>query len=161
MRARHLKQSVHERPTGTGCGWRTPVSALPCPPMPFVRHNNPADLLAGLDALLAAPGDQLLLFFGSEDPESGSSWCPDCVTADPVLRAAIHQVGPQTPCHECPVGVRSAWKQVDDHPYRLHPRLRVARIPTLVRFRDGCEIGRLLEADCADPAVVAAFLADG
>lgn len=129
--------------------------------MPFVRHNDPVDCIAGLDPLLDAPGEAWFLFFGSEDPDSGTSWCPDCVTADPVLRAAIHRLGPQTPCHECPVGLRSAWKQVDDHPYRQHPRLRVARIPTLIRFRDGREIGRLVEADCADPAVVAAFLAGG
>lgn len=127
--------------------------------MSFVRIATPDDLLASLDATLAEPGERLFLFFGSEDPETGQSWCPDCVTADPVLRAAIHRRLAGVTCHECPVGPRSAWKQAPQHPYRIHPRLRVARIPTLVRFRDGCEVGRLVEADCADPAVVEAFLA--
>ena len=104
-------------------------------------------------------GEALLLFFGSEDPQTGESWCPDCVTADPVLRAAIVRDRPDLTLYECPVGVRSAWKNVPGHPYRVHPELRVARIPTLIRWRDGCEVGRLIEADCADPAVVAAFVA--
>lgn len=129
--------------------------------MPFVRAPAPSDLLTDLDALLAEPGDRLLLFFGSEAEDTGASWCPDCVTADPVLRLAIHTQAPGVTCHECPVGERAAWKGVADHPYRIHPRLRVARIPTLIRFRDGCEIGRLVEADCADPATVAAFLGSG
>jgi hypothetical protein len=128
--------------------------------MPFARFPEPSALMAGLDELLAQPGEQLLLFFGSEDPETGDSWCADCVTADPVLRAAIHRLRPAVTCHECPVGVRSDWKQVADHPYRVHGRLRVARIPTLIRFVDGCEVGRLVEVDCSEPTVVEAFLQD-
>lgn len=126
--------------------------------MAFVRAATPDDLMATLDADLAAPGEHLYLFFGSEDPETGASWCPDCVTADPVLRAAIARVAAAAVCHECPVGLRSSWKLVAEHPYRVHPRLRVARIPTLVRFVNGCEVGRLVEADCADQTVVEAFL---
>ena len=37
--------------------------------------------------------------------------------------------------------------------------LRLARIPTLIRFAGGCEVGRLVEADCGKPAAVEAFLA--
>jgi len=142
------------------CGWHRSPGSLPSPPMPFTRHAEPAALLTSLDATLAPPGEVLLLFFGSEDPDSGESWCPDCVTADPVLRAAIKRLRPDAPCLECPVGVRSAWKQVADHSYRLHPRLRVQRIPTLIHFINGCEVGRLVEGDCADPDAVAAFLAE-
>ena len=78
--------------------------------------------------------------------------------ADPVLRAACVRLRPDLPLHECPVGQRSAWKNVADHPYRLHPALRLARIPTLIRFAGGCEIGRLVEADCGNAAAVEAFL---
>lgn len=126
--------------------------------MPFVRCPTPADAQSALERVVQARGDALFLFFGSPDPATGASWCPDCVTADPVLRAAIHRERPDLTLYECPVGLRSAWKGVPDHPYRLHPDLRVARIPTLIRFVRGCEIGRLVEADCASPDVVAAFL---
>lgn len=126
--------------------------------MPIVRCPTPADLAERLQGLIVGQQAGLLLFFGSEDPETGVSWCPDCVTADPVLRAAIAKQRPDLTLFECPVGLRSAWKQVPDHPYRVHPDLRVARIPTLIRFERGCEIARLVEADCAVPEAVQAFL---
>lgn len=127
--------------------------------MPIVRCASPADLDPVLDRVRRDAGSALLLFFGSEDPETGQSWCVDCVTADPILRAACVRLRPELTLHECPVGPRSGWKNVSDHPYRLHPALRLARIPTLIRFAAGCEIGRLVEADCGKPAVVEAFLA--
>ena len=126
--------------------------------MPIVRLASPADLGPVLDRVRREAGEALLLFFGSEDPETGESWCADCVTADPILRAACVRLRPDLALHECPVGPRSAWKNVADHPYRLHPALRLARIPTLIRFTGGCEIGRLVEADCGNPAAVEAFL---
>jgi hypothetical protein len=127
--------------------------------MPIARCATPTEVESVLTSLQRDRGDALLLFFGSEDPETGASWCPDCVTADPVLRAACVRLRPELTLHECPVGARSAWKNVADHPYRLHPALRIARIPTLLRFAAGCERGRLVEADCRDPAAVEAFLA--
>jgi hypothetical protein len=127
--------------------------------MPFVRCPEPADAAAAVDALRTAAGDGLFLFFGSEDPGTGASWCKDCVVADPVLRRTIALHAKTLTTWECPVGARADWKGVAGHPYRVHPAFRIERIPTLVRFRAGCEIGRLVEADCADPARVAAFLA--
>ena len=126
--------------------------------MPFVRCPTPVDSQASLDRVLAAQGDALFLFFGAEDPVTGQSWCPDCVTADPVLRATIAANAPGLPVYECPVGARSAWKGIMDHPYRIHPVFHLQRIPTLIRFRGGIDIGRLVEAPCSDRAAVAAFL---
>lgn len=140
------------------CGFRRGGVAYGAP-MPIVRCASPAELDPIIDRLRGEAGAGLLLFFGSEDPATGESWCPDCVTADPVLRAACARLRPELTLYECPVGPRSAWKNVPDHPYRLHPALRLARIPTLIRFAGGCEIGRLVEADCGKPAAVEAFLA--
>ncbi len=126
--------------------------------MPFVRCPNPADAAAALAEVVAARGDALFLFFGSPDPLTGASWCPDCVTADPVLRATIRATAPGLTVYECPVGARSAWKGCLDHPYRVHPAFHVARIPTLIRFRAGLDIGRLVEAPCADRDAVQAFV---
>ncbi len=126
--------------------------------MPIVRCAEPTDAAAALAALIARGGGALFLFFGREDPQTGSSWCPDCVTADPVLRRACTSLRPDLVLHECPVGERSAWKNVPGHPYRLHPVWRLQRIPTLVLIDGGCERGRLVEADCARREVVEAFL---
>jgi hypothetical protein len=80
------------------------------------------------------------------------------VTADPVLRAACSRIRPDLTLYECPVGERSEWKDQPAHPYRLHPQWHLERIPTLVLIEQGCEQGRLGEADCQDPRVVEAFL---
>ena len=126
--------------------------------MPIVRCATPADAEAALAGVVAAQGSALFLFFGAEDPQTGESWCPDCVTADPVLRRTISARRPDLTLYECPVGQRSEWKNHPEHPYRLHPLFRVARIPTLVSLADGIETGRLVEGDCAVTATVEAFL---
>ena len=44
-----------------------------------------------------AGGDVFVLFSGSKD-ESGASWCPDCVTADPVVKVNKCEEKPPVPC---------------------------------------------------------------
>jgi len=126
--------------------------------MPILRCATPAEAALVADALIARQGSALFLFFGAEDPQTGESWCPDCVTADPILRRTIAVARKDLALYECPVGQRSEWKNQPTHPYRLHPLFRVARIPTLVFIENGVERGRLVEADCAQVAVVEAFL---
>ena len=127
--------------------------------MPIVRCPLPSDAQSAIARLRGQAGSGLFLFFGSEDPGTGASWCPDCVTADPVLRAACVRLRPELTLYECPVGLRSDWKGRSEHPYRIDPDFRIARIPTLILMVDGLERGRLVEADCAQPSVVEAFLA--
>lgn len=126
--------------------------------MPIRRLATPADVAASLATATAGSESALYLFFGSEDPATGESWCPDCVIADPVLRRACTILRPDLVLYECPVGARSAWKNQPEHPFRLHPLIRLARIPTLLFLERGLERGRLVEADCAKPAVVEASL---
>ncbi len=126
--------------------------------MPIVRCATPVEAAAAVAQVTATQGSGLFVFFGADDPQTGESWCPDCVTADPVLRRTITRMRPDLTLYECPIGQRSEWKNRPEHPYRLHPLLRLARIPTLVFFFEGVERGRLVEADCAQPDVVAAFL---
>ncbi|MBA2482252.1 MAG: DUF953 domain-containing protein [Planctomycetes bacterium] len=126
--------------------------------MAIVRCPAPPDAQAALAGVLERQGSALFLFFGSEDPATGQSWCPDCVTADPVLRRACNDLSPGTPVFECPVGPRSEWKNRPEHPYRVHPAFHVERIPTLILLERGCETGRLVEGDCSSPERVRAFL---
>lgn len=127
--------------------------------MPFHRCPTPADTQAALETLANQGSEAIFLFFGSEQTATGASWCPDCVTADPVLRAALARLRPDLTVHECPVGERADWKGRMEHPYRVHPLFRVARIPTVIRIAGPAEVARLVEAECADPARLAAFLA--
>ena len=127
--------------------------------MPFRRCPTPADAIAAYDRTVAEAGTALFLVFGSADPQTGESWCADCQVADPILRAAIHRARSGLITYECPVGQRSEWKNQPQHPLRTHAGLQIARIPTLVLIEGGIETGRLVEADCARPESVAAFLA--
>src|SRR5580698_6696454 len=77
--------------------------------MPMVRCPTPADAAEAIERLRATREAGVFLFFGSEDPQSAESWCPDCVTADPVLRAAIRRLRPDLTVYECPVGERAQW----------------------------------------------------
>ncbi len=127
--------------------------------MPFVRCPSPDDAATAWEQVARARTTAAFLVFGAEQPDTGASWCPDCVVADPVLRAGIARQRPELTVYECPVASRADWKGNADHPYRRHPGLRIARIPSLVLVVDGVERGRLVEADCARPEAVAAFLA--
>lgn len=118
--------------------------------MKITRLPDPA----AFDTFVPEPEDALLfyVFFGSEVPETGESWCPDCVMADPVIRATLSRITAR-PVHlvECPVGDRASYKGRADHPYRVHPHIRLQRIPTVVRVERGREVGRLVEGECLDP----------
>jgi hypothetical protein len=126
--------------------------------MPIQRCATPEELAPVLDQLARTRGSALLLCFGSEDPATGASWCQDCITADPVLRSACSRLRPELTLYECPVGPRSAWRGQPNHPYRQHALLHLQRIPTLILIEQGCERGRLVEGDCAQPDLVRAFL---
>jgi hypothetical protein len=126
--------------------------------MPFIRCATAEEATAAIATVQAKASDALFLFFGSEDPGTGQSWCPDCVTADPVLRRACRELRPDLTVYECPVGLRGDWKGRPEHPLRIHPFFRLQRIPTLVQVERGCERGRLVEADCAKPEMLKAFL---
>lgn len=126
--------------------------------MAIKRCATPEELETVWKTLSAEQGSALFAFFGSEDPGTGESWCKDCVTADPIMRALCTQLRPELTLYECPVGERSEWKDQADHPYRVHPQWHLERIPTLILIEQGCERGRLGEADCQDPDLVKAFL---
>jgi hypothetical protein len=126
--------------------------------MQITRLHTPAEFDAFAAALPAGSGTPdeapllFLLFFGSEVEETGASWCPDCVMADPVIRGTLSLIT-RRPVHlvECPVGSRAEYKGNAAHPYRRDPRVRLERIPTLIRWSRTGELGRLVEGACLDP----------
>jgi hypothetical protein len=125
--------------------------------MRILRLPDPAAFQAFADTHAAAPGDALvfLLFFGSETPETGESWCPDCVMADPVIRGTLATITRhEVLLVECPVGLRADYKGNPTHPYRTDPRVALQRIPTLIRWSGVRELGRLVEGECLEPTAL-------
>jgi hypothetical protein len=77
--------------------------------MKLVRVQATADFDEVVATTVAqAPGPVFVVLFGSATPETGESWCEDCVIADPLIRTAIKGV-PQSTLIECPVGQRAEY----------------------------------------------------
>ena len=124
----------------------------------FNDYNEGADFLFGIPERHESA---LCLFFGTEDEGTGQSWCPDCVIACPVARCLCRQLRPELPLYEFSVGTLMEWRYARFiHPFKGNRVVRVTNVPTLIRFRDGVEVGRLVEGECADEARLTQFLAD-
>ncbi|KAI8928949.1 hypothetical protein BC831DRAFT_446526 [Entophlyctis helioformis] len=126
--------------------------------MKIIRVNDAAKFDAVLaETLAAAPGRVFGLFFGTEEPSTGNSWCPDCVIADPLVRKAIGTVANST-LIEAPAGLRSEYRA--NNPYRNHPEVKLVAVPTLVEFTPaGKRKQALIEAECARQDLLDTFIA--
>uniref|UniRef100_A0A914XKV0 Thioredoxin domain-containing protein 17 n=2 Tax=Plectus sambesii TaxID=2011161 RepID=A0A914XKV0_9BILA len=73
-----------------------------------------------------------VLFTGSKD-SSGKSWCPDCVTADPVVHASVKEKLSEGVFITCQVGPRDFWKN-QSNPFRTDSKLKITAVPTLIHW---------------------------
>jgi hypothetical protein len=117
----------------------------------------PGDFDAALAAALAAPAPTRVFayFTGEKDASTGVSWCPDCVDAAPIVDAVLAEAAAAGPITllECPVA-RSEYRGVPTHPYRVHGGIKLARIPTLMRWGKKAKTGELVEDACKDADAV-------
>ncbi|KNE71625.1 hypothetical protein AMAG_16183 [Allomyces macrogynus ATCC 38327] len=124
------------------------------------RINDAAEFETTIaEIVAAAPGPVYVVFFGTELPETGESFCPDCVVADPTIRRALlaHANSANLTLVEVPIGDRASWRSADNF-YRAHEQIQLERIPTLIRWTADGAAERLVEDDCADADKLAAFL---
>uniref|UniRef100_A0A0M3HPT3 Thioredoxin domain-containing protein 17 n=1 Tax=Ascaris lumbricoides TaxID=6252 RepID=A0A0M3HPT3_ASCLU len=80
----------------------------------------------------------VILFTGSKD--SGKSWCPDCVAAEPVIAKVIGELSGSNFANEhdirfieCSVGPREYWKDAKN-PFRTDDHFKLSCIPTLIEY---------------------------
>ena len=109
---------------------------------------------------LQSKHDQLFFYFyGNPLQETGQSWCPDCVRADPHIRSTLESVGNDPILVELPVGFRDDWKNNPGHAYREHPDLQIRSVPTLLKWtkEDGFSSYRLEDADCENDDILTQF----
>jgi len=97
-----------------------------------------------------------ILFTGNKDPRTNKSWCPDCVTAEPIIDAAFQMLDHCTVL-ECLVE-REDYKGKPQHPYRVHPKIKLKAIPTLVHWGKVSARAVLVEDQCCDPSLVNDFI---
>merc|ERR1739848_740470 len=93
-------------------------------------------------AEVKAANADLVLFTGAVNPDTGVSWCPDCVSADRVIEKFIENSEyagvSMVKCHV----PRSCWK-APDCVYKNEPSLKLTSVPTLLLWKDNKK--RLIE----------------
>ncbi|CAD5111168.1 DgyrCDS504 [Dimorphilus gyrociliatus] len=110
----------------------------------------------GLDEFLQAVKEHegkknvFALFSGATDPSTGVSWCPDCVTAVPVVEKCMTKAPEGSVYIYCSVGDRSFWKD-QNNGFRKDPRTALKSVPTLLRWGTP---QRLEEGQCANSSLV-------
>jgi hypothetical protein len=98
---------------------------------------------------LAKTGSLFVLFSGSKN-EKGESWCPDCVTAYPVVMDSLKSADEDANFLYVSVGDRAFWKD-PACVFRTAKECKLNSVPTLLKW--GTQ-NRLEEGQCADPALV-------
>lgn len=89
------------------------------------------------------------LFTGSAGSD-GRSWCPDCVTADPIIERNLKHIPADCVFIRCGVGDRAFWKD-QNNVFRKDPKLRLTSVPTLLKYG---QPQQLKEEQCAKDDLV-------
>merc|ERR1712024_161937 len=86
-----------------------------------------------------------VLCTGAQDPETGKSWCQDCVKAEPVIEECITKAKETDVFIVAIVGDRPKWKDPNNE-FRKNPKTMLKSIPTLMKWGTH---ERLSEGECA------------
>ncbi|XP_025092057.1 thioredoxin domain-containing protein 17-like [Pomacea canaliculata] len=98
-------------------------------------------------------GKQVFALFSGSKDANGESWCPDCLTADPVIKDNLKYAPADAILIHCGVGKREFWKD-KENVFRKDPKLLLKCVPTLLKLGTP---QRLEEAQCADENLVQMF----
>ena len=119
-------------------------------------ETNKSNFNSILKYYLKQKKDFLVYIFGDHD-EKGKSWCPDCVIAEPFVKNAIQKIGklePQKEVYFINISVGIYNRDI----YRNDKILKMKRIPTIIYFSQGVEMGRLVEGDMASQENIDSFI---
>jgi thiol-disulfide isomerase/thioredoxin len=116
--------------------------------------SSAADFDAKLSSCeVAANGRQLfVLFTGTKDASTGLSWCSDCVRAEPVIDAALEKADGGCVLLVCTVD-RAPYR-APEYQYRTDPRIKLACVPTLMKWNNGKALLRLNDSQSQSSELV-------
>jgi len=119
--------------------------------MPLLQTAYPTTLSAFYGP--AASPRSFIIYYASIDPATGMMWCPDCrAVEETVKKAFAPSDGPMGLVIY--VGGRAEWKDTNNE-YR---KQGITNVPTIVRIKDGKEVGRLVEGEILDEEKLSAFV---
>ncbi|KAM8768461.1 thioredoxin domain-containing protein 17 [Acanthopagrus latus] len=76
-------------------------------------------------------GKDIFAYFSGDKDAQGKSWCPDCVTAEPVVRGEMTHLPEGSVFIYCQVGQRAYWKDPNND---FKKTLKLTGVPTLLRY---------------------------
>ena len=127
-----------------------------------------ANGLAEFDHLLkealsvsASNGGKVFVLFTGEAGSDGVSWCPDCQDCKPLLKSVFEEAGGAGDVSfiEVPL-IRSEYKGNAEHWARKHASVKLAKIPTLIRWGKVNKVAECVEGECSDAARVRELVLD-
>jgi thiol-disulfide isomerase/thioredoxin len=123
-----------------------------------VYCSDPSQFNATLEKLQSQPDSSLfILFTGTKNPSTGTSWCSDCVRADPIIDSAMEELLTPTTLLVCDVD-REPYKTDKDYIYRVDPRIYLRCVPTLMKWENGkCSL-KLNDTQCQNSDLVKELL---
>ncbi|CAH0604928.1 unnamed protein product [Chrysodeixis includens] len=77
---------------------------------------------------------KVIFYFSGTKLDNGTSWCPDCVEAEPIVKTFMSQLKKDVIFGYVDVGDRPTWKDMNC-PFRTDPRLKLMVIPTIVVWK--------------------------
>jgi len=87
---------------------------------------------AKIAELTGGEGDVFVYFSGSPD-NSGQSWCPDCVTAEPIVTKSLAAAAEDSHFLYVAVGDRTFWKD-QTNIFRTAKETQLKSVPTLIKW---------------------------
>ncbi|CAH2086120.1 unnamed protein product [Euphydryas editha] len=78
-------------------------------------------------------GPPVVFYFSGSKLPDGNSWCPDCVEAEPVVKAYLSELNKNIIFVYVDVGEREYWKD-RACPFRTDSRSKLMVIPTLIKW---------------------------
>ena len=106
--------------------------------------------------LVSKKANFIAYLYGAHD-SNGHSWCPDCVVAQPYVKNVLPTIFKNEKEHEVyfvDVPIKVNKRDV----YRNDKTLKMRRVPTLIYFKNGREMGRAVEGEMMTQEEVTAFI---
>ncbi|XP_063002538.1 thioredoxin domain-containing protein 17 [Elgaria multicarinata webbii] len=113
-----------------------------------VRGFAEFERVAGQKLRSQGRGRVFAYFSGDKDPASGASWCPDCVKAEPIVRAELPHLPDGAVFIYCQVGERAYWKDPNNE---FKKNLKLTGVPTLLKYGT---LQKLVEEECFNAELV-------
>ena len=119
-------------------------------------QTNESNFSSILKDYLKQKKNFIVYIYGDLD-SNGKSWCPDCVVAEPFVENVLPKIckfESQKEVYFINISVGMFKREI----YRNDKILKMKRIPTIIYFSQGVEMGRLVEGDMASQENIDSFI---